>query len=65
MGKMADIHTHNFDSRSIGLCIGTIFLKMIAEMNTSDFANVFTALAAITTIGYNVVSFYKKFIKKG
>ena len=64
MNKMADIGHHNFDSRSIGLCIGTIFLKFMAEVNTSDVANIFAAIAAITTIAYNVVSFYKKFIKK-
>lgn len=64
MSKMADISTHQLDSRSIGLCIGTIFLKMMADINTSDLANIFAALAALTTIAYNVVNFYRKFIKK-
>lgn len=64
MNKMADIPTHSLDSRSIWLCIGTIFMKFIAEVNTSDFANIIAAVAGLSTIAYNVVAFYKKFIKK-
>lgn len=64
MSRMADIPTHSLDSRSIWLCIGTIFMKFIAEVNTSDFANIIAAIAGLSTIAYNVVAFYKKFIKK-
>jgi hypothetical protein len=61
---MADIPTHSLDARSIWLCIGTIFLKFMAEVNTSDAANVVAVIAGLSTIAYNVVAFYKKFIKK-
>ena len=64
MSKMADIPTHSIDARSIWLCIGTIFMKFIADINTSDFANIIAAVAGLSTIAYNVVAFYKKFIKK-
>lgn len=64
MSKMADIPTHSLDARSIWLCIGTIFLKFMAEVNTSDAANVVAVIAGLSTIAYNVVAFYKKFIKK-
>jgi hypothetical protein len=46
------------------MCIGTIFLKFIADINTSDFANIIAVIAGLSTITYNVVAFYKKFIKK-
>jgi len=64
MNKMADIATHSIDARSVWLCIGTIFMKFIAEINTSDFANIIAVIAGLSTITYNVVAFYKKFIKK-
>jgi len=64
MNKMADIPTHSIDARSVWLCIGTIFMKFIAEINTSDFANIIAVIAGLSTITYNVVAFYKKFIKK-
>jgi hypothetical protein len=64
MNKMADIPTHSLDARSIWLCIGTIFLKLMAEVNTSDVANIIAAIAGLSTIVYNVVAFYRKFIKK-
>jgi hypothetical protein len=64
MNKMADIPTHSIDARSIWLCIGTIFMKFIADINTSDFANIIAVIAGLSTITYNVVAFYKKFIKK-
>jgi len=61
---MADIPTHSIDARSVWLCIGTIFMKFIADINTSDFANIIAVIAGLSTITYNVVAFYKKFIKK-
>jgi hypothetical protein len=61
---MADIPAHSIDSKSIWLCIGTIFIKFIADINTSDFANIIAVIAGLSTITYNVVAFYKKFIKK-
>jgi len=64
MSKMADIPTHSLDARSIWLCIGTIFMKFMAEVNTSDAANIVAVIAGLSTIAYNVVAFYKKFIKK-
>jgi hypothetical protein len=64
MSKMADIPTHSLDSKSIWLCIGTIFLKFMAEVNTSEAANIVAVIAGLSTIAYNVVAFYKKFIKK-
>jgi hypothetical protein len=64
MSKMADIPTHSLDSKSIWLCIGTIFLKFMAEVNTSDAANIVAVIAGLSTIAYNVVAFYRKFIKK-
>ena len=64
MNKMADIPTHSIDARSVWLCIGTIFMKFIAEINTSDFANIIAVIAGLSTITYNVFAFYKKFIKK-
>ena len=64
MNKMADIPTHSLDARSIWLCIGTIFMKFMAEVNTSEAANIVAVIAGLSTILYNVVAFYKKFIKK-
>jgi len=64
MSKMADIPTHSLDARSIWLCIGTIFMKFMAEVNTSEAANIVAVIAGLSTIAYNVVAFYKKFIKK-
>jgi hypothetical protein len=64
MNKMADIPTHSLDSKSIWLCIGTIFLKFMAEVNTSEAANIVAVIAGLSTIAYNVVAFYRKFIKK-
>ena len=61
---MADIPAHSIDSKSIWLCIGTIFIKFIADINTSDFANIIAVIAGLSTITYNVVAFYRKFIKK-
>lgn len=51
---------HGVDGRSVGLCMASIFLKMISEVTLSDFATICAAIAAITTVAYNLQKIWKE-----
>lgn len=48
------------DGKSIGLCLATVFLKMLSDVTLSDVATLCAALAAITTVAYNVQRMIKE-----
>lgn len=48
------------DQRSIGMCSASVMLKIWSDVTMSDAATFFAALAAITTIAYNVQKMYKE-----
>lgn len=52
------------DQRSIGMCSASVMLKIWSDVTMSDAATFFAALAAITTIAYNVQKMYKENKKK-
>ena len=51
---------HGFDGKSIGLCMASIFLKVISDVTLSDLATISAALAAITTVVYNLQKIWKE-----
>lgn len=57
---MHNDYSAGVDGRSIGLCLATVFLKMLSDVTLSDVATLFAALAAITTVLYNVQRMYKE-----
>jgi hypothetical protein len=48
------------DSKSIGMCVATIVIKVWADIALSDVGVVVAIVAGITTIVYNVVRLYKE-----
>lgn len=48
-----------FDYKSIGLYGCTLMLNAWNSVSMDDFSNLFTSLAALTTVGYNVYKYYK------
>ena len=48
------------DSRSIGMCVATILIKIWADIALSDVGVVVAILAGISTIVYNVYRLYKE-----
>lgn len=48
------------DSKSIGMCIATILIKIWADIALSDVGVVVAILAGISTIVYNVYRLYKE-----
>lgn len=51
---------HGVDGKSIGLCMATVFLKVMSDVTLSDIATLCAALAAITTVAYNLQRMYKE-----
>lgn len=51
---------HGIDGKSVGLCLASVFLKMISDVTLSDVATLCAALAAITTVLYNLQRMYKE-----
>lgn len=51
------------DSKSIGMCVATILIKLWADLALSQVGVVVAILAGLTTIVYNVVRLYKEFKK--
>jgi hypothetical protein len=50
---------NHIDSKSLGMCMGSIFLKVAADVTLSDVATALAGLAALTTVLYNVQQMYK------
>lgn len=48
------------DSKSIGMCIATILIKVWADIALSEVGVVVAILAGLTTIVYNVFRLYKE-----
>jgi hypothetical protein len=55
---------HAVDNRSIGMCLASIMLKIWSDMALNDVATGLAAIAAITTVAYNVQRMYKEWHKK-
>ena len=55
---------HGVDQRSIGMCFASIFLKIWADMTLNEAATTLAAIAAITTILYNLQRMYKEWREK-
>jgi len=51
---------NSIDGKSIGLCMASVFLKVMSDVTLSDFATLCAALAAITTVAYNVQKILKQ-----
>lgn len=52
------------DGKSIGLCMATVFLKVMSDVTLSDIATLCAALAAITTVAYNLQRMVKESKKR-
>jgi hypothetical protein len=48
------------DSKSIGMCVATILIKLWADIALSEIGVVVAIIAGISTIIYNVVRLYKE-----
>ena len=48
------------DSKSIGMCVATILIKIWADIVLSEIGVVVAIIAGLTTIVYNVVRLYKE-----
>ena len=55
--------TKKMDSKSIGMCVATILIKVWADIALSEVGVVVAILAGLTTIVYNIVRLYKEFKK--
>jgi len=51
------------DSKSIGMCITTLILKLFADVSTNDVAMYVAIVAGITTIVYNIYKIFHEFKK--
>jgi hypothetical protein len=58
------MNNHGVDQRSIGMCFASIFLKIWADMTLNEVATGLAAIAAITTILYNLQRMYKEWRNK-
>lgn len=47
------------DGKSLGLCMMSIFLKIVSDVTLSDLATASAALAGFTTVIYNLQKIYK------
>ncbi|MFN9980598.1 MAG: hypothetical protein ACK53Y_11810, partial [bacterium] len=52
--------TTRMDSKSIGMCVATILIKVWADIALSEVGVVVAILAGISTIIYNVYRLYKE-----
>lgn len=55
---------HAVDNRSIGMCLASIMLKIWSDMTLNDLATGLAAIAAITTVAYNLQRMYKEWKSK-
>jgi len=51
------------DSKSIGMCLTTLILKLFADVSTNDVAMYVAIVAGITTIIYNIYKIIHEFKK--
>jgi hypothetical protein len=58
--KTSEMIQHGVDGKSIGLCMASIFLKIMSDVTLSDLATISAALAAITTVVYNLQKIWKE-----
>lgn len=54
------MNNYGVDQRSITMCFVSIFLKVWADMTLNEFATGLAAIAAITTILYNIQRMYRE-----
>ena len=52
------------DNRSIGMCLASLMLKIWSDMTLNDLATGLAAIAAITTVAYNLQRMYKEWKSK-
>jgi hypothetical protein len=55
---------HAVDNKSIGMCLASIMLKIWSDMALNDLATGLAAIAAITTVAYNLQRMYKEWKQK-
>lgn len=55
---------HGVDNKSIGMCLASIMLKIWSDVALSDLATGLAAIAAITTVAYNLQRMYKEWKSK-
>lgn len=60
MMKNLNKMTHGVDQRSIGMCIGTIVLKIWSDINVNEVGAYVAIFAGMTTIAYNIYRLIKE-----
>ena len=60
MAKNFKKRTKKMDSKSIGMCVATILIKVWADIALSEVGVVVAIIAGISTIVYNVYRMYKE-----
>jgi hypothetical protein len=58
--KNSKSRTTRMDSKSIGMCVATILIKVWADIALSEVGVVVAIIAGISTIIYNVYRLYKE-----
>lgn len=51
---------NNIDQRSVGMCIGTIVLKIWSDINLNEVGAYVAIFAGMTTIAYNLYRLVKE-----
>jgi hypothetical protein len=52
--------SHHVDQRSVGMCMATFLLDYISKTTMNDVATLLAAIAAFTTIVYNLQKMFKE-----
>ncbi len=52
------------DTKSIGMCLGTILLKVWSDVNVNEAGAYVAILAGMTTIAYNLYRLVKEILQK-
>jgi len=63
LGRKENLKKLIMDSRSIGMCLATLFLKVFADISTNDVAMYVAIGAGLTTIVYNIYKIFHEFKK--
>jgi hypothetical protein len=58
--KTSEMIQNGVDGKSIGLCMASVFLKVMSDVTLSDVATFSATLAAVTTVAYNLQRMYKE-----
>lgn len=56
--------TQSIDQRSVGMCIGTIVLKIWSDINLNEVGAYVAIIAGMTTIAYNLYRLVKEIKEK-